>query len=462
MRLSVAHQGTISSVAFSPDGSLLLTGGWDGTAKVWDVAGGDLLRTIDLGRPACDWGDTMNVGFLPDGRCAIGDAWRTERLRIVVPRSGRLSVVLPECDRLACVCPDHRVVVASYEAVALVRTTDWHVLWRRSLDEHVIAASPSSDGSKIFVGAGKHLFALSADSGEVLRTLPVRGEDWTAAWRISPDGRLLATPGEAYPAAGGDIILSRTEDGAELASLRIPGLPPGIGSHEVMSLAFSPDSRMLVCGLRNGGGLAWAVPEGELLYQFQPPPGGESCRWVRDIAFHPTGRTFATVGDDRHIHLRDAATGALLHTLCRVSPAVKKLAVSPNGRLVVCGDADGSVRIWDLRTCRVAVDLPSHGAEVTGVAFHADGQAITSCARDGLIRTDRTADGTEIWRRQVDGSLAALALCPARGLVGVGGWVEDIVPRGSCCWTPQRGDSVARSAQEATTWPSRPMVACWR
>ena len=59
-----AHAGPVLSVAFTPDGLTLLTGGADGFVKLWDSAG-RLRHTFD-------WkiGDVGAVAFAPDGLTA--------------------------------------------------------------------------------------------------------------------------------------------------------------------------------------------------------------------------------------------------------------------------------------------------------------------------------------------------------------------------------------------------------
>jgi hypothetical protein len=62
----VGHTNWVASVAFSPDGTLLATGGLDHTIKVWDVASGKELTT--LSRQSNDVG---RVAFSPDGRVML-------------------------------------------------------------------------------------------------------------------------------------------------------------------------------------------------------------------------------------------------------------------------------------------------------------------------------------------------------------------------------------------------------
>ena len=57
------HEGEVTSVAFSPDGTILASGGsegFDGTVKLWDVAKRELITTLQTG-------DVASVVFSPDG-----------------------------------------------------------------------------------------------------------------------------------------------------------------------------------------------------------------------------------------------------------------------------------------------------------------------------------------------------------------------------------------------------------
>ena len=52
----IGHTDRVNSVAYSPDGTRVLTGSADQTAKVWDVASGNLLKTIGTSLRPVDWG----------------------------------------------------------------------------------------------------------------------------------------------------------------------------------------------------------------------------------------------------------------------------------------------------------------------------------------------------------------------------------------------------------------------
>lgn len=57
------HQDVITHLEISPDGTQLLTSSWDGTARVWDAATGELLHRLGAHK-----GRVWNAAFSPDGR----------------------------------------------------------------------------------------------------------------------------------------------------------------------------------------------------------------------------------------------------------------------------------------------------------------------------------------------------------------------------------------------------------
>ena len=72
----LGHAGTVTSVAFSPDGTLLASGGADNSVKLWIAASGRELRTMSE-----HTGIVSSVAFSPDGKMlASGSQDKTVRL----------------------------------------------------------------------------------------------------------------------------------------------------------------------------------------------------------------------------------------------------------------------------------------------------------------------------------------------------------------------------------------------
>jgi WD40 repeat protein len=97
---------------------------------------------------------------------------------------------------------------------------------------------------------------------------------------------------------------------------------------------------------------------------------------VKSVAFSPDGRQVVSGSYDRTVRLWDAATGTALQTLESHTDAVTSVAFSPDGRQVVSGSYDRTVRLWDAATGTALQTLESHTSAVKSVAFSQDGNLL--------------------------------------------------------------------------------------
>jgi WD40 repeat protein len=70
---TLSGSGLVSSVCFSPDGTLLASGSFDMTVKVWDVGSGECVKTLSGHR-----GRVLSVCFSPDGTLLASGSWDGE------------------------------------------------------------------------------------------------------------------------------------------------------------------------------------------------------------------------------------------------------------------------------------------------------------------------------------------------------------------------------------------------
>jgi len=107
---------------------------------------------------------------------------------------------------------------------------------------------------------------------------------------------------------------------------------------------------------------------------------------VYSVAVSPDGKTIVSGSWDHTVRMWDAQTGAPLRTLQGHEDRVSSVAVSPDGKTIVSGSWDKTVRVWDAQTGAPLRTLQGHEDRVSSVAVSPDGKTIVSGSASHTVR----------------------------------------------------------------------------
>jgi serine/threonine protein kinase len=120
--------------------------------------------------------------------------------------------------------------------------------------------------------------------------------------------------------------------------------------------------------------------------------------WVLTVAAAPDGRHVVSGSRDKTLRMWDLATGKQVRRLRGHKDAVTSVAVTPDGKYVVSGSWDNTVRLWDLATGQEVRRFTGHADWVGSVAVTPDGRYVVSASHDNTVRLWDLATGQEVRR----------------------------------------------------------------
>ncbi|KAG8724238.1 hypothetical protein FRC09_020676 [Ceratobasidium sp. 395] len=172
-------------------------------------------------------------------------------------------------------------------------------------------------------------------------------------------------------------------------------------SSETHSTAYSPDSRRIVSGSKDGAVRIWDAETGDV--GLGPLMGHSGA--VNSVAFSPDGRWIVSGAGDMTIRLWDAETGkARGEPLRGHTDGVLSVAFSPDGYRLVSSSADKTVCVWDVGTGDSILELRGHSDHVWSVAFSPDGYRIASGSNDRTLRIWDAKTGAPVLEPLLDHS----------------------------------------------------------
>ena len=155
----------------------------------------------------------------------------------------------------------------------------------------------------------------------------------------------------------------------------------------IISVAFSPDGKLLATGDSNGEIQVWQMPGLSRTRTCRGQMG-----WLWHVVFSSDSQILASCGHDSTVQLWNATTGELLRIL-QHSSMVFCTAFSPNGKLLVSCVENALIKLWDVATGEILKILSGHENCVWAVAFSPDGQIVASGGEDKTIKLWDVATG---------------------------------------------------------------------
>jgi WD40 repeat protein/serine/threonine protein kinase len=388
IREPMEHVCMAPAVAFSPDGTKLLTGHWDYKARLWDLATPDKPVVLE------QQGPVLCVGFSPDGQTLLtGSANASVQLWDL--NGKRLGPPLRQ---------GHQVMAAEFstngKSLIVVVNGNSARLWDLSAIDHARRTQVQPSGFFPLAFSPDRKTILTRDAEYTIQLRDAASNQ--AVGKPLPHQRPVLIAGSTIPpgephACSSDRFRALTVDADNVARLwdtqtgrlitQLKPLPEAL----FLAAAFSPDNKSLVTGGFASATHVWDATTGKLIRKLESQSGV-----VFRVAFRHDGGMLLTANGDKTARFWDSDTGVPIDPPLFHDCAVLALTWSPNGELVLTGNADENAQVWKVETRRRLIHLSGHHALVNVAAFSPDGRLALTGSHDHTARLWDLATGKPV------------------------------------------------------------------
>ncbi|WP_460208301.1 WD40 repeat domain-containing protein [Scytonema sp. NUACC21] len=263
------------------------------------------------------------------------------------------------------------------ELVGTLSEYPWTV---SGLVDEVNSLAFSPDGQTLVSGGADSTIKIWHTGAQDLIDILHKHNGMVRCVAFTPDGQTIATGGDDRKIMFWDLTQRQVATALSLDDT---------AAH---SLALSPDGRTLITGSYRKIKV-WrifferesATFDSELLHSFTG-----HTHIVRALAISSDGKILVSGSRDKTIKIWQLETGELLCTLNGHRDGVYAIALSPDGKIIASGSADKTIKLWHLETGELLGTFTGHGHTVTAVAFTSSGELLVSGSLDKTIK---------IWQR---------------------------------------------------------------
>lgn len=413
-----AHTTIIESVAFSPNGQLIASSSRDQTVKLWDVSTGQCRLTLHSPH-----GTIKNIAFNQNSQKLFGClekqiiCWdvQTGRCSILVTHTSRITAMAVSGDSniLSFGCVEGTINVWDTNSCTLMEslTTNSGIILSVVVtdEEKILASSLTNKTLKIWnvdtrccsedLSAQSYKFSLIAISRNGLTLATGSGEKIIKIWDIHSNKYLQSLEGHlseintiAFSSNSQIMATGSVDRTVKLWDITTGKCLKTLQGRTdfVHSVEFGDDGKIIASGSQHEIRL-WDVSSGQCITNIS-----EYKDWLYSLALSPDGQLLAcaNLGNDNHIirlwQVQYLHRGNGFHTPEKIlqghTDNIWSIAFSPDGKIIVSGSSDRTVKIWDSQTGQCLNTLLGHTRPVLSVAFSPNGQIIASCGGHSIIK----------------------------------------------------------------------------
>ncbi len=389
------HTQAVTAVACTPDATRILSAAEDRTVRVWDANIGELLETLTSHE---DW--VTSVACSPDSQFILSGSYDS-LVKIWNPSVGLLPPAWPTGSAVGAVAwsPDgQRLAVGLGDPVVQVRrASDGEVLAScRGHKQRITSVAWHETGKLATASLDKTVRVWDPLTGQQLFALPQQpGKVDAVAW--SPDGLKLATGGEKPDPQSPTAVLGLIRIWDVSSAGSSPELLLTIPAHQasVPAIAWSRDGTQIISGSADKTLAIWDAASGRKLQSLQGHTDGVTC-----LALSPDGSWLVSGSADTTLIIWDLQTGQPPQQLSGHTAQVMAVAVSPQspegpGKMRIISGAraaaradepGGELKLWEVDSAEQLLSLGGHTDWVSAVAFSPDGKRLVTGSWDQTIR----------------------------------------------------------------------------
>lgn len=367
------QKGSVLSVAFSPDGSRIVSASTDNTINLWNVSSGQVVLSL-----SGQTGFVTCIAFSPDGtQIASGSSDATIKLWNASAGHELFALTVDNKSK--------EKKGTEYEIMKMFGNADHLTCIAFSVDGRRLVSATTNGTINIWdTLSGINLLTIPKDTIEKADPLTDLKEfqnlsgitKFISDLEFSPDGnRFVSSSGN------GTIILWNADTGENL--LTLPNDKTGINS-----ISFNPDGNKIAAGATDGTIKVWDISTHELIRTFI----GHTDE-VLSVDYSLDGKFLVSGSKDNTIKLWDTNTGNVISTISGHKSDVLCVAYSPDGKRIASGSMDTTMRVWEVATGSSQSMFDDNVDAVWSVVYNQDGSRIASGSDDGKIKIWDTYTG---------------------------------------------------------------------